>query len=246
MRKPLNFVISSGGTAVPVDDVRILTNRSKGTTGAAIAEVALLRGHKVDYVHAENARLPFGRELMADPEVDIETELQRIRSAIENYRAISDRLTLSPVTDFDHYQRSLLERVARPDMDIAILAMAASDYGPQKVDGKIASDGNGLDLHLVALAKIISQVKTTREGIFLVGFKLLTEESSVVQLLAKATRSMERDRQDLAVANIVGVNFKPKQTFLLQPGQEVIEVSERRDLPDILLDQIERRVMQDA
>lgn len=242
MKRSLNLAISSGGTAVPLDNVRILTNKSKGTTGAGIAEVALDRGHNVNYVYAENARLPFGKDLQANPKEEIEKELARIRAAIEHYRGISDRLNMCPISDFFEYQRKLLELVARPDMDVAILTMAASDYGPQKFDGKISSDKNGLDLHLEALDKIITQVKQTREGIFLVGFKLLTEDSGTDKLLEKALSSMRRDRQDLAVANIVDARFKPKQTFILNPGGNVIEVRKRTDLSDMLLDQIEARM----
>lgn len=246
MKKSLNLAVSSGGTAVPVDDVRILTNRSKGTTGAFIAEAALRRGHNVNYVHAGNARVPFEKDLCVNVENDIEEELKRVRSVIEEIRALPGTLNKYPVQDFFAYRDRLLQLVGRSDMDVAILAMAASDYGPKKVEGKISSDGDGLDLRLYALPKIITEVKQTREGIFLVGFKLLTEDADREKLLRKAFASMGRDGQDLAVANIVDEHFAPKETYILTPQQEVIQVHKRKDLPGMLLDQIEERVGQDA
>lgn len=39
----MNLAITSGGTRVAIDDVRILTNVSRGGTGAKIAEYALER-----------------------------------------------------------------------------------------------------------------------------------------------------------------------------------------------------------
>ena len=185
MKQSLNLAVSSGGTAVFIDDVRILTNRSKGTTGAFIAEAALRRGHNVDYVHAGNARVPFEKDLRVNVGNDIEEELERIRSVIEEIRALPGSLKKHPVQDFFAYRDRLLQLVGRPDTDVAILAMAASDYGPKKVEGKISSDGNGLDLRLHALLKIITEVKQTRGDIFLVGFKLLTEDADRENYLEK-------------------------------------------------------------
>lgn len=241
MRRSLNIVVSSGGTAVPIDDVRILTNRSKGTTGSLISEAALSRGHNVDYVYAENARQPFGRELTVDPHADLEAELARVRAVVEKIKALPGSLNEHLVRDFFAYQERLLALVAEPRADVAILAMAASDYGPKKVEGKIASSGDGLDLKLEALPKIISQVKQTREGIFLVGFKLLTQDSGEGLLLEKAFRSMRRDGQDLAVANLVDKNFRPKRTMILTPDEDLYLVKRREDLADMLLDEIEAR-----
>lgn len=49
-----HIVVSAGGTQEPVDPVRVLTNRSSGKMGYAIAEAARDRGAKVTLVSASN------------------------------------------------------------------------------------------------------------------------------------------------------------------------------------------------
>ncbi|MEK9658338.1 MAG: bifunctional phosphopantothenoylcysteine decarboxylase/phosphopantothenate--cysteine ligase CoaBC [Chloroflexota bacterium] len=51
----LTVVVSAGGTAEPVDPVRVLTNRSSGKMGYALAEVARDRGARVVLVSAPTA-----------------------------------------------------------------------------------------------------------------------------------------------------------------------------------------------
>lgn len=56
---PLDIIITSGGTKVPIDDVRIISNISRGATGAAIATHALEAGHSVRYISNEDTVLPY-------------------------------------------------------------------------------------------------------------------------------------------------------------------------------------------
>lgn len=51
----LRVLVTGGGTAEPIDGVRVLTNTSTGRTAAGIAGRFALRGHDVDYLHARNA-----------------------------------------------------------------------------------------------------------------------------------------------------------------------------------------------
>ena len=46
----LNVLITSGGTIAPIDDVRILTNRSTGRFAKSLAEARLSRGANVTYI----------------------------------------------------------------------------------------------------------------------------------------------------------------------------------------------------
>ena len=46
----VRMVVSAGGTREPIDPVRVLTNRSSGKQGHALAEAARLRGAEVDLV----------------------------------------------------------------------------------------------------------------------------------------------------------------------------------------------------
>ncbi|HVB93234.1 MAG TPA: bifunctional phosphopantothenoylcysteine decarboxylase/phosphopantothenate--cysteine ligase CoaBC [Acidimicrobiales bacterium] len=56
----VRVVVSAGGTREPIDPVRVLTNRSSGKQGHAVAEAAARRGAGVDLVTTTNRRVPAG------------------------------------------------------------------------------------------------------------------------------------------------------------------------------------------
>lgn len=61
MAKPQStkkILISGGGTQEPIDDVRVITNKSTGKTAAAIADHFIEQGFSVTYLAAESAKLP--------------------------------------------------------------------------------------------------------------------------------------------------------------------------------------------
>jgi phosphopantothenoylcysteine decarboxylase/phosphopantothenate--cysteine ligase len=53
---PLKILITSGGTKIPIDAVRYITNMSSGTFGAKIATQALKHNLIVHFLHAENSK----------------------------------------------------------------------------------------------------------------------------------------------------------------------------------------------
>lgn len=56
--KARKILISSGGTQEPIDDVRVITNKSSGKTAASIADQFITNGFEVTYLAAETAKLP--------------------------------------------------------------------------------------------------------------------------------------------------------------------------------------------
>ncbi len=54
-KRRLTVLVTSGGTAEPIDGVRVLTNRSTGRTGAGIADHFSRRGHDVVLLRARNS-----------------------------------------------------------------------------------------------------------------------------------------------------------------------------------------------
>jgi len=50
-------VVTGGGTSEPIDAVRVITNRSSGKMGKALAEMAYRYGADVTYFHAHNAEI---------------------------------------------------------------------------------------------------------------------------------------------------------------------------------------------
>jgi phosphopantothenoylcysteine decarboxylase/phosphopantothenate--cysteine ligase len=53
--RKLRVLVTAGGTAEPIDGVRVLTNTSTGATGAAIADRLAAAGHEVVLLRARNA-----------------------------------------------------------------------------------------------------------------------------------------------------------------------------------------------
>jgi phosphopantothenate-cysteine ligase len=237
----LNIIVSSGGTEVPIDAVRCITNFSRGTTGARIAECALESDHRVQYLCSTAAKAPFEDALTMRPERGLEEELARLRAAAQAYAAVADRMDIVRVKDFHAYRQRLLELVQDPTADVAILCMAASDYGLAATPGKIPSSRDRLSLELEPLPKIISEVKKVRPEIILVGFKLLIDIPPD-RLIDAAFRSILRDRQDLAVANAATdeLNIETIITYIVTKEKVVVPVP-RADLPAALLRTIETR-----
>lgn len=196
----LEVLITSGGTAVPIDDVRHIGNFSGGTTGAMIAEEFLRQGAIVHYVYAKGAKRPYRRDLEVNPDKDKESELERVSKKAEEYADHKDRLHEYRVDSFDEYYGRIKELLTTKQIGVAVLAAAVSDYGVQKTDGKISSDNETVTLELHKLPKIISEVKKWKPDVYLVGFKFLPD-APIDELVETAYRHGLKNRSDLTVAN---------------------------------------------
>jgi phosphopantothenoylcysteine synthetase/decarboxylase len=231
----LTIIVTSGGTEVPIDGVRCITNFSRGTTGARIAEHALESGHRVRYLCSMGTKAPFEDALRMHLESGVDDELVRLRAAALDYAAVAGRLDVMRVKDFHAYRERLLQLVQDSATDVAILCMAASDYGLAATAGKISSNQERLSLELERLPKVISEVKKKGPEIFLVGFKLLMD-TPPDRLIDAAYRSMLRDGQDLAVANAAAgeINIEKSITYLVSKEKGIVPVP-RAELPAMLL-----------
>jgi phosphopantothenoylcysteine decarboxylase/phosphopantothenate--cysteine ligase len=76
----LRVLITSGGTAEPIDGVRFITNASTGATGAGLAEHFARAGHEVWLLRAQSARRPatVGREETFVTYADLAAALDRL------------------------------------------------------------------------------------------------------------------------------------------------------------------------
>jgi phosphopantothenoylcysteine decarboxylase/phosphopantothenate--cysteine ligase len=84
------IVVTVGGTSEPIDPVRILTNRSSGKMGFAVAEAARDRGAKVKVIIGSvSAPIPSGVEV-----VKVETAIQ-MRDAVVKATALCDALIMT-------------------------------------------------------------------------------------------------------------------------------------------------------
>lgn len=92
----LRVLVTSGGTAEPVDGVRVLTNTSTGRTGAGLATHLVERGHDVVLLRARNAvAAPGCREETFGTFAELDTALTRLLGnehfdAVIHAAAVSD------------------------------------------------------------------------------------------------------------------------------------------------------------
>ncbi len=125
------IVVSAGGTQEPIDPVRIITNRSSGKMGYAIAEAARDRGAVVTLIATPTAAalpVPHGVELV------------RVETVVEMHEAV---------------------RAAMRDADVLVMAAAVSDYrvahpAAQKIKKRGAA-AEGLTIALVPNPDILAE-----------------------------------------------------------------------------------------
>lgn len=213
--KPIHFIVTSGGTREPIDDVRYIGNSSTGRLGAGIARAAAARGHEVCLVHGTGSVVP--------------SDLTGIR-----LREFSTARVLEQV---------LHEEVARCGSPCTVVMCAAvADYAPVCQPGKIPSNREEIVIHLRKVGKIVDLIKTWKPGLLLVKFKL---ESGRVpeQLIRIGLESMEQSDADLAVVNdikLIGDGRHP--AFLLWPDGRSRALEGKGEIAEAVVSAVEQLV----
>jgi len=178
--RQLRVLVTSGGTAEPIDGVRVLSNTSTGATGALLAEYFTRCGHEVVLLRARNAVRPAAavREEIFGSFAELDAALTRLLGA-------------------GHY-------------DAVIHAAAVSDFGVESVetDGGVQPAGMGKlgsrSLPLLRLRHHPKLVDTLRERsvapLQVVAFKLTSGADAATA--AEAVRALfAHSRADFVVHN---------------------------------------------
>ena len=247
----MRILITSGGTKVPIDGVRSITNMSSGTFGSKIAFEALEKGHEVIYLRAIQCKSPFSmtvdyyeQERSSDPLYqELENNAQRFHfnnKLEELYKAFlkyQNRYWERAYVTFESYILALRHCISWGQPDVIVLAAAVSDYGVENyVDGKIRSKEN-LTIQLKPLPKIISQVKQWAPAAKLVGFKLLVD-STEDQLITAARCSVVNNKCDMVVANDLRDIKNDKHTLMLVKENSVVIVKPNPNDPHYLAKEV--------
>ncbi len=175
------ILITAGGTAEPVDAVRVLSNRSSGRTGATLADALAARGHRVTLLHGEQAAQP-------------RWPMQTRRFA-----------------DFADLQEKLQQAVGSEPFDAVIHAAAVSDYSVASINaapaqastaGKLSSHAETLTIRLRRNPKLVDRIKQWSQNrkTQLVAFKL-TASKDAAERQAAITRLQQRSGADWVVHN---------------------------------------------
>ena len=193
----MKVLITSGGTKIPIDKVRDITNMSTGTFGTRIAEEILRRGHKVAFFRAKNSKSPM--RIVAD--VNSGNMSPKQYSIWYNERRLWTELYREmEYSTFEQYERGLSIFIGCEKPDVIVLAAAVSDYAVENpFNGKIRSN-DMLTIHLTSLPKIINKVKGWAPYAKLIGFKLMVGSRSD-DLISAARTSCIENECEFVVAN---------------------------------------------
>jgi phosphopantothenoylcysteine decarboxylase / phosphopantothenate---cysteine ligase len=209
--KNSSVVITAGGTVEPIDDVRAITNFSRGEVGLALVREALSRGREVFFFASPTVRgappagakvIPFG-----------------------SAQSLSDALTAK------------VRELAAGAGVYVLHAAAVADYAPVPVLGKIPSDREELTLTLKKTPKIVDSLKRPGDtGIALASFKLLSrKDGRDVREVARA--QLLRTRSDLVVANYVeDVKGESYTGWVIPARGAEAAVSSREEMARVALD----------
>ncbi len=208
------IVVTAGGTQEPIDPVRVITNRSSGRMGLALAEAALDRGAQVYFIttHSDGV-IPLGAFVTR---VETTSELQE--AVLEQARGADALIMAAAPSDF------------------RALAPATQKIRKEKSDELVLKLTRNPDI-LEAVAEWRA-TKPDAAPRVVVGFAAETEH-----LLENARAKLERKRLDLIVANPVPQTFgseRVKATLIQQSGETLeLEPLSKSGLAEIIFDRIE-------
>ncbi len=177
-----HVVVTSGATAESIDPVRVLTNRSSGRMGRAVAKACYVRGAEVTLVHGvvgpHSVAIESG---LADGHCPY-ADLHQVETAAELLDATVD---------------------ACADADTLVSAAAIGDYTIETHAEKLRS-GEPRTLDLEPTPKVIDEVRDRHPELPIVGFK--TETSGEEQAMVTAAReTLDRAGLAFVVANDASV-----------------------------------------
>ncbi len=200
----MRVLITSGGTKVPLDPVRDITNMSQGTFGSHLAKAFLQAGHAVHFLHAVNSKTPFKLNIESNKK-GLGESIQEIVDLYEFKDKFFKSYGSSTYRTYEDYYTTLKYWLERVPYDIVILAAAVSDYLPEEVSNKKIKSSEELTIKLKHAPKVISQVREwskhiNETPICLVGFKLLLN-CNEEELIDACKDSIEKNKCDLVVGN---------------------------------------------
>lgn len=159
--KGLNVLISSGPTSVPIDAMRVITNRSSGEMGRLLAAAFQARGARVTM----------------------------LEGAVTTSVPLANGIKVKKFYFFDDLADLLGKELRRP-FDIVLHAAAVSDFSLKKpLKGKLSSR-NDVCLMLHPTRKLIGMIKAMAPETRLVGFKF-EPDIHRASTIAKAQRLID-------------------------------------------------------
>ena len=191
----MKILITSGGTKIPIDRVRSITNMSKGTFGSRIADAFYTKlfndqvisrdfNHKITFFMSKGSKRP-------------------MRQSIDNeyFDSGVDIMKYVEYSTFDEYKAGIEKLLSEEKFDIIVVAAAVSDYGvAYYYDGKYRSREDDMCIKLVKLPKILPIMRKLAPNSVICGFKLLVDSTEDELVEAMRKQIIESD-VDLVIGN---------------------------------------------
>jgi phosphopantothenoylcysteine decarboxylase/phosphopantothenate--cysteine ligase len=216
----LRVLITAGPTVEHIDPIRVITNRSSGKMGVALAEEALSRGAEVTLIYGLGTATPPARAKV----ISVETTDQMLEAVDSE---------LKP----EKY-------------DMVIAAAAAADWKVKKpFSHKVSTRKlDLLSLELEPTRKIIDHVKKVSPKVFLVGFKA-EHKLPKERLIESAHRKLLEANANLIVVNDVGkegagFGTETNEVFIIDKQKRAIHVpmAKKREVARKILDAAKERI----
>jgi phosphopantothenoylcysteine decarboxylase/phosphopantothenate--cysteine ligase len=216
----LRLLVTAGPTAEHIDPIRIMTNRSSGKMGVALAEEALSRGAEVTLVYGFGTATPPARANV----ISVETT--------------------------DQMHEAVISELRSKKYDAVIATAAAADWKVKKPFARKVSthELSLLSLELKPTRKIIDHIKKASPNTFLVAFRA-EYKLPRKDLIASACKRLLEANADLIVVNDVGkkgVGFgtETNDVLIIDKERRVIHVpmAPKREVARQILDETRVRI----
>lgn len=210
----MNIIITAGGTAEKIDDVRHLTNQATGRLGQHIAAAFDHEPVHIFYIYGPRAVLPEGENITFLPIHSVRDLLHTMKQILTT-EAIDYVIHSMAVSDYEldaaTNERDLAEQLAtritqleHPTKeeinDIIIQTLTTPKLLPGQTQKKISSTSDELILLLGKAPKVIAHIKEWQPSTTLIGFKLLVDVSEE-ELVRVAQDSIRKNNADFILAN---------------------------------------------
>ena len=217
----IDVLVTAGPTLEYIDPIRVITNKSSGKMGAAIAKEALARGAHVTLIYGPGTAIP----PKDAKQISVETTAEMHKEFVSELRS--------------------------KKYDVVIATAAPADWKPEKpFQLKVPTrTAQKLVLKLEPTQKVIKTVKKISPNTLLVPFKA-EHNLSDKKLVEKAVELMKEVDADLVAVNDVGrkgagFGVDTNEVYIVDQNQTVTHVplTTKREVAKRLLDVINERIV---
>jgi phosphopantothenate---cysteine ligase (CTP) len=172
----MRVIITGGPSSEPIDDVRLITNRSTGELGIVLTQAFQRSGHEVSLFLGRLSQFRLPQAAYFDRNED----LQRMLGEMNESKSVN----------------VVLHAAALADFQVAAVRAGNTNVGVKK----IGSEHESLSIELAPKPKVIAGLRDLFPNARIVGWKL-EPEGSREDLVREATQQIKKNRTDACVIN---------------------------------------------